>query len=150
MRMKQTKNKRSGRKRLVPTLACFRSAVTNGSRLIESVDGRSATMRRFRDILFTHEADLGGADILTEGQRALARRATLLQLQLEMMEQKFAQREDGCASAKEIECYQRASSAFRRLLESLGLHEARKPRDVTPDQVSRLIDGVVKQARASA
>jgi hypothetical protein len=38
-------------------------------------------------------------------------RAALLQLQLEMMERKFAVREDGVATTQEIEIYQRASAA---------------------------------------
>ena len=106
---------------LSATLACFKSAITNGSALLHDVDGRSATMRRLRDIIHAHTADLGGADTLSEGQRAILRRAALLQLQLEMMEQKFAQREDNSATGKEIETYQRASGALRRLLESLRL-----------------------------
>ena len=135
--------KRAGRKRLAPSLACFRSSITNGTALLHDVDGRSATMRRLRDIIYAHTADLGGTDTLSEGQRAILRRAALLQLQLEMMEQKFAQREDNSATGKEIEVYQRASGALRRLLESLGLHEGRRPRDVTNTfDMNRLIDAV--------
>ena len=140
-------NKHSARKRLAPSSACFKSAVTNGTRLLDEVDGRSATMRRFRDIIHAHEADLGGEAKLSEGQKAIIRRAALLQLQLEMQEQKFALRDDGCASGSEIEVYQRSSGALRRLLESLGLHQGRVARDVTPDHLNRLIDNVVEQHR---
>jgi hypothetical protein len=98
-------------------------------------------MRRFRDIIANHTADLGGADLLSEGQASILRRAALLQLQLEMMEQKFALREDGCASGKEMETYQRTSNTLRRLLESLGLHEGRKQRAIKLD-MDRLIDAV--------
>jgi hypothetical protein len=136
----RTGNKRAGRKRLAPTLACFRSS--NGTALHHDVDGRSATMRRLRDIIHTHTADLGGTDTLSEGQRAILRRAALLQLQLEMMEQKFAQREDNSATGKEIEVYQRASDALRRLLESLGLHEGRKVRAINTIDMDRLIEAV--------
>jgi hypothetical protein len=135
-------NKRAGHKRLTPSLVCFKSAITTGSRLLHEVDGRSATMRRLRDIIHAHQADLGGATELSEGQRAILRRAALLQLQLEMMEQKFALREDGCASGKEMETYQRSSNSLRRLLESLGLHEGRKARDVTTLDMDRLIEAV--------
>jgi len=103
-------------------------------------------MRRLRDIIQAHQADLGGEPDLSQGQRAIIRRAALLQLQLEMMEQKFALRDDGAASATEIETYQRASGALRRLLESIGLHQGRKARDVTFD-VHTLIDDVMKQSR---
>jgi hypothetical protein len=123
--------KRAGRKRNVPTMLQFRSAITNGTRLLEDVDGRSAWMRRFRDVTSQHELDLGGQDILSEGQRAIIRRAALLQCWLESTESKIAQA-DGEASVKTIETYQRTSGALRRLLESLGLHQGRKARDVTP------------------
>ena len=79
---------------------------------------------------------------MSEEQRAILRRAALLQLQLEMMEQKFAQREDNSATGKEIETYQRASGALRRLLESLGLHESRKARAINTFDMDRLIDAV--------
>ncbi len=131
--MKTNGNKPNGRKRLAPTMACFTSAITNGTRLLDDVDGRSASMRRFRDIIHAHQADLGGEPDLSEGQKAILRRASLLQLQLEMQEQKFAQRDDGVATSHEIEIYQRASGAMRRLLESLSLNEGRKPRNITPD-----------------
>ena len=84
-------------------------------------------MRRLRDIIRAHQADLGGADLLSEGQQAILRRAALLQLQAEMMEQTFVQRESGAATHEEIEVYQRASNTLRRLLEALGLHEGRRP-----------------------
>ena len=95
------RNKRSHRKRLAPSLNSFRSAITNGTSLLHDVDGRSATMRRLRDIIHAHQSDLRGEAELSEGQRSILRRAALLQLQLEMMEQKFVQREDGVATGEE-------------------------------------------------
>src|SRR5215467_4363246 len=52
-----------------------RSRVTNGSQLLPLTDGRSVTARRFRDLYEGICSDLGGADILSEGQKQLARRA---------------------------------------------------------------------------
>ena len=140
--------KRAGPKPLKPSLACFRSSITNGSALLHDVDGRSATMRRLRDIVQAHVSDLGGAALLSEGQTALLRRAALLQLQTEMLETKFAANE-GAASRDELETYQRISNTLRRLVESLGLHLGRKPRDVTPPglTIDSLIDSVTKQSR---
>jgi hypothetical protein len=120
------------RKRLMPTQSQLRSAITNGSQLFAGVDHRSASMRRFRDIIAAHTQDCGGERELSEGQRAIIRRAATMQLQLEMMEKKFAEREDAAASAREMEIYQRTSGALRRLLESLGLHHGRRARNVTP------------------
>ena len=47
-----------------------RSALTNGNRLFVlegNADGRSASYRRFKDVLEQILADLGGPDILSEG-----------------------------------------------------------------------------------
>jgi predicted polyphosphate/ATP-dependent NAD kinase len=69
----------------------------------------------------------------------------MLELQLEMMESKFADN-DGAASAHQLEAYQRASNSLRRLLESLGLNNGRKyaaPRDVTGEVVARIRAGTV-------
>jgi hypothetical protein len=146
--MRRRSNKSRGRKATELSLKKVRSAITNGSCLFTNIDGRSAPMRRFRDVIAAHEADLGGRDHPSEGQRAIVRRAALLQLSLEALEQKFASRPDGNATCAELETYQRASGALRRLIESLGLNVGRKPRTVSSnDHLGRLIDGVVKESR---
>jgi hypothetical protein len=66
-----------------------RSALTNGNRLFVlegNADGRSASYRRFKDVLEQILADLGGADMLSEGQRQLCRRAATLSIMAEGME----------------------------------------------------------------
>ena len=88
-----------------------------------------------------HESDLGGVDVLSEGQRTILRRIAMLELQLEMLETRFAEN-NGEASGKQLELYQRTAGALRRLLESLGLHEGRKARDVNTFDMDRLIDAV--------
>ena len=63
-------------------------ALTNGNRLFVlegNADGRSATSRHFKDVLEHILADLGGADILSEGQRQLSRRAATLSIMAESM-----------------------------------------------------------------
>jgi hypothetical protein len=129
----------AGRKQTELNLRKVRSALTNGSELLRDVDHRTAYMRRLRDLLQAHEADLGGHDVLSEGQRAIIRRATLLTVQCEMLEQKFAEA-DGLASSSDLECYQKCSNSLRRLLESLGLHKGRIPREVNEldDEALRL------------
>lgn len=49
-----------------PTL---RSRLSNGSKLLPMTDGRSATARRFKDLVEDIAADLGGKENLSEGQR---------------------------------------------------------------------------------
>jgi hypothetical protein len=118
------------RKRSALTASKLRSAITNGHAVLADTDHRTAWMRRVRDLLHAHAADLGGDDTMSEGQRAIMRRAVMLQVQCEMLEQKFAAN-GGSASAKDLDLYNRASANLKRLLESLGLHHGRKPRDIT-------------------
>jgi hypothetical protein len=117
------------RKRSELSLAKTRSAITNGKRLVREVDARSAWMRRLRDLIDAHTADLGGEDLCSEAEQRLIRRSALLTLQCEMYDQKFALH-DGEASPTDIEIYQRLTNTLRRTLESLGLQ--RRSRDVTP------------------
>src|SRR5262249_53701142 len=122
----------AARKRSDLTASRLRSALTNGSSLfLGDVDERGPWCRRLRDLQRAHESDLGGRDILSEGQRTILRRIAMLELQCELMESRFAANQ-GEASLKQLEIYQRASSALRRLIESLGLNAGRKPRDITP------------------
>jgi hypothetical protein len=88
-------------------------------------------MRRFTDLLYAHQSDLGGQEHLSEGQLSIIRRAAMLELQCELLEQKFATA-DGAASQADLLLYQRTGNSLRRLLESLGLNRGRKARDVTP------------------
>jgi hypothetical protein len=67
---------------------------------------------------------------LSEGQLALIRRGSCLQLQAEMMEQRWASN-GGQASTDQLECYQRVTNSMRRVIESLGLNAGRKQRDVS-------------------
>ena len=123
----EQQNKPAGRSRLDLYKAPARSRVTNGRQLLPDVDHRSMWVRRFRDVMSLHINDLGGADNCSEAEKAIARRAACLIVELEQLEVKFAQA--GEATPFQLECYQRGSNTMRRLLEALGLQ--RRPRDVT-------------------
>jgi hypothetical protein len=120
------------RKTLDLTPSKVRSAITNGSAILAGQDHRGAWMRRLRDLLNAHENDAGGYDSLSEGQRAIIRRAAMLEIQCELLESKFAASDDGAASKADLDLYQRTANSLRRLLESLNLHRGRLQRDVTP------------------
>ncbi len=104
-----------------------RSAVSNGNRLFapETVDGRSVAARRFHDILQQIHADLGGADLLSEGQRQLCRRAATMSMHCELMEAEAV-----AGRAFDIDCFGQLTDRLGRCLQRLGLE--RKARDVTP------------------
>ena len=116
------------RTRLPPSLTAIRSAKTNGTRLLDGCDHRTSRMRRFRDLIVTHVGDLGGEDACSAAELSLIRRASLLTLELEVLESKFEQ--EGEASLKQLDAYQRTANSLRRLLQTLGLQ--RRAKDVTP------------------
>ena len=84
--------------------------------------------RRFYDINRLYASDQGGEDNLSEGRRSIIRRVACLQVELELLETRFALA--GGAEPGDLDLYQRASGSLRRLLEGLGLD--RVPRDITP------------------
>jgi hypothetical protein len=63
-----------------------RSKVTNGRRTLEGVDGRSASARRFRDLLESFSAEYGGVGSLNETTRALIRQAASLTIRAEQLQ----------------------------------------------------------------
>ncbi len=83
-------------------------------------------MRRLRDVVNLHVSDLGGEDNISHSERTLVNRASMLIVQLELMEHGFA-RNDGVAKLEQLEVYQRTVNTTRRLLESLGLQRRAKP-----------------------
>jgi hypothetical protein len=136
----RTEKKNTNHKRQTPKLECFRSAITNGSALLVGVDERTAWCRRLRDLIQAHTADLGGDDNLTEAERQLVRRASVLCVQLEFMEVSWA-KHGGQAGPKSLHNYQRCTNTLRRTLEALGLK--RRPRDITPS-----LDSYVRRRRS--
>ena len=103
-----------------------RSRVTNGSTLhLGAVDGRTEAARRFRDVLGQIVADLGGADLLSEGQRQLARRAAMLSVEAERMEASAV-----AGDAFDLDAFGSLSDRLGRCFNRIGLQ--RRSRDVTP------------------
>jgi hypothetical protein len=106
-----------------------RSRITNGGKLLPGiVDERSAWVRRCKDIISQHLVDLGGEDNCSSAERSLVRRASVMTVELERLEAKFAQA--GEASERDLDLYIRAAGNLRRLLEAIGLR--RRPIDITP------------------
>jgi hypothetical protein len=102
-----------------------RSAVSNGSRLLPGVDGRSTWVRRCRDLIELHTSDLGGVENISEAERSIIRRASVLTTELERLEQRFALA--GEADDRDLDLYQRTAGNLRRLLESIGLERRQRP-----------------------
>jgi hypothetical protein len=100
------------------------SAVTSGRKLFVDGDPNSAWSRRYRDLIAGHISDLGGADLLSDAQISLCRKAATIECQLELWEGAFSRGEEPV----HFDVYTRSASHLRRILESLGLK--RVPRDV--------------------
>lgn len=105
-----------------------RSQVTNGSRLLPELDGRSVWARRARDLIEAHSTDLGGVDRLSEAQRSLIRRASALQIKAEQIELRMAH---DTATQEDIDTYLRIAGVLKRIFDTIGLE--RRPRDTAPD-----------------
>jgi hypothetical protein len=120
-----TRNSTDARKHAELSASKLRSAITNGSVLLDDLDHRSAWARRLRDLIAAHTSDLGGRDNISEAERVLIRRAAMLALQTEMMEKHFASN-GGEATPQQIETYQRVVNTLRRTLEALGLERRQK------------------------
>jgi hypothetical protein len=103
-----------------------RSRVANGSALLPGIDGRSAWVRRCKEIIADHTSDLGGADNCSAAERSIVRRASVMTVELERLEAKFATA--GEADPNELDQYARVAANLRRLLEAVGLQ--RRPREV--------------------
>ena len=97
---KPVKKSKVGRYNSDLSLAKVRSALANGSELLGGdVDHRAAWVRRLRDLIQGHLADAGGIDLLSTAESSIIRRASMLELQMEMLESRFAEN-DGVASAR--------------------------------------------------
>src|SRR5258708_1242078 len=106
-----------------------RSRITNGSALLQGVDGRSPWVRRCKDVIAAHLSDLGGVDNTSAAERSIIRRASVLTVELERLEARFALAEQ--ASPEDLDLYQRTAGNLRRLLEAVGIQ--RRPRNLTPN-----------------
>ncbi len=100
-----------------------RAAVSNGSRLhAGEVDGRTEAARRFRDVLAEIVSDLGGADLLSEGQRQLARRAAMMSVEAERMEA------EAVAGGKlDPDAFGALADRLGRVFNRLGLRRVARP-----------------------
>jgi hypothetical protein len=115
--------------------AAQRSRITNGSALLPEVDGRSRWVRRCKDLIREHLADLGGFDNVSAAERSIIRRAATLTVELERLEAKFALA--GEASVQDLDAYQRGANTLRRLLGAVGLQRRAREIEVDPLDYAR-------------
>ena len=97
------------------------SRVTNGKEILPGVDWRSATARRYHDIVTIIAVDQGGADRLAEARLQLIRRFAAAAVLAEQMEAAMARGET-------INVYEHAllSSTLVRLASRIGINRIAK------------------------
>ena len=102
-----------------------RSAVTNHKDLLPGLDGRSASARRFRDLVLSYVADMGGLDRCSEIKLGLLRRLAATTVQAELLEARMV-------NGEQIDVGQLCTLASTtvRIASRIGLERRAKP--VTP------------------
>lgn len=118
-----------------------KSRVTNGTAFLLGIDGRSPWVRRCKDVIALHTADLGGEENTSSGERSLIRRAAVITTELEQLKSRFAL--NGIADPSDLSLYFSGANNLRRLLETVGLK--RRSRDVTPSLAEYLDNEATKQ-----
>lgn len=111
---------------VAPMPASARSRVSNGADLLPGIDGRSATARRYRDILAALASDQGGADRLSEARSQLCRRFAALAVQAEHMEAQLTRGEP-----IDLQEHALIASTLVRLASRIGID--RRARNIVPD-----------------
>ena len=118
------------------------SAVTNGTKILLPLS-HGAWVRRLRDLLEGHVADLGGWDIVSNSEMALVRRCSVLIVELERRESLFAQA--GYADDVALAVYGTSVNTLRRCLETLGLQRRARNVNVRPlDEIIAELDAKKK------
>jgi hypothetical protein len=99
----------------LPCGACLEQGDDGHRMFAEGGDGRSAWGRRWRDLCLSHANDLGGADILSEAQVSLVKRASAIECELEAMEARLSE-----GQVIDIGQYVRLTGCLCRLFELIG------------------------------
>lgn len=102
-----------------PKAPCFRSAVSNGSRLLIGVDGNTAQARRYRDLVEDLSAEFGPD--LSAAELLLVRNAASLQLHAEELTARLVRGE-----TVDPEAITRATNGASRALASLRRRPAKR------------------------
>ena len=119
---------------IAPRAPALRARITNHRDLLPGLDGRTSAARRFRDLVSSYVADMGGLDCCSEIKLGLLRRLAAVTVQAELLEARMV-------NGEQIDVGQLCTLASTtvRIASRLGLE--RQAKNVTPsvrDYVSRI------------
>jgi hypothetical protein len=106
---------------IAAALPANRSKVTNRSKLLTGIDGRSATARRFRDLIADFAREHGGSSALSTAELGMMRQAAAITLRAEQLQAAIVRGEPVLADE-----LIRLSSEARRILSSVRRQHSRK------------------------
>jgi hypothetical protein len=103
-----------------------RSAITNGSQLLRGIDGRSATARRYRDLVQSFVESFGGEGVLNQADKAMIGTAAAITVEAEGLQTKIVNGEviDHEQATRLVNAQGRALKA----LAALGSRKRKAPR----------------------
>jgi hypothetical protein len=105
------------------------SRATKGKQLfVEGGDARSAWSRRWRDLVLAHIGDLGGFELVSEAQISICRRASTLEVELELLDARLSEGKD-----VDRDLYARLASRLCRLFDLIGVKRIARPIDPLSD-----------------
>ena len=137
-------NSAIARPKVGPRKSAQRTRVGNGSALLAGTDNRGLWPRRLKDQISDHLSDLGGFENCSAAERSIIRRASVLEVELERLEVRFALA--GEATDSDLDMYQRTAGNLRRLLEAVGLQRRAKTVPSLADYLANKNDDVVEPA----
>lgn len=120
----KAKNRPIPARRLAPGQSVTRrTRVANGKSLLAPEGNPNGWWaRRYAEILGLRLDDLGGADLLSEGQISLAKRASALEVELEAMDADMS----AARASVDLDMYARVTGTLARVLEKLGLERVKR------------------------
>jgi hypothetical protein len=103
-----------------------RSAITNGSQLLRGIDGRSATARRYRDLVQSFVECFGGDGVLNQADKAMIGTAAAITVEAESLQTRIVNGEaiDHEQATRLVNAQGRALKA----LAALGSRKRKAPR----------------------
>src|SRR5215831_9350490 len=91
---------------------------------VEGGDLRSPWSIRWKNLILAHMSDLGGAEVLSEAQISICKRASAMECELEFLEARMSEGRD-----VDLDQYGRLAGRLCRMFEIIGIKRLAKPLD---------------------